>query len=86
MVIDGDRSQTFSDTSSIHNNPLTNPAPLHVTPNPILPETHTSNKGQHPGQLHNPYAIKRHTKEEMMEVHHLIAETKANKAEEMKRQ
>ena len=85
VVIDGDRSGTLSDTSSIHNNPLTNPAPLPVTPNPIHPETHTSNKNQHPGQLHNSYAIKRHTKEEMKEVCHLKAKIKAKKAEEVER-
>ena len=65
VVIDGNRSVTLSETSSIDNNPLTNPAPPPVTPNPTHPETHTSNKNQHPGQLHDPYAIKGCTKEEM---------------------
>ena len=84
-VIDGYRSGTLSDISSTHNNPLTNPATPPVTPNLICPETHTSNKNQHPGQIHDPYAIKRHTKEEMKEVCHLKAEMKAKKVEEVER-
>ena len=84
VVIDGDRSGTLSDTSSIDNSPLTNPAPLPVTPNPTCPETRTSNKNQHPGQLHNPYAIKRWAKEEMKEVCHLKAEMKAKKQKRWK--
>ena len=58
VVINGDRSGTLSGISSIDNNPSTNPAPSPVTPNPTYPETCTSNKYQHPGQLYDPYAIK----------------------------
>ena len=83
VVINGDRSQTLSDTSSSHNDPLrTNPAPLPTTPNLNCPETCTKNKHQHPGQLHNPYVVKRHTKEEMVEARCLEAKMKARKEEE----
>ena len=60
VVINGNRSQTLSDTSSAHNDSLrTNPAPLPTTPNPNCPETHTKNKHQHPGQLHNSDVLRR---------------------------
>ena len=39
----------------------------------------------HPGELHNTYTGKRHTKDEMVEAHHIDAIKKAMKAEAAKR-
>ena len=65
---------------------MSDPAPPPVTPNPNCLETRTSNKNQHPGQLHNTYTAKRRTKEEMLEARCIEAEEKARKAEEVERQ
>jgi hypothetical protein len=54
--------------------------------NPDCVETRTGNTSQHPGQLQNTYTCKRRTKEEMIEVHHIEAEKKAQKAEEAEMQ
>lgn len=83
VVINSNRSQTLSDTSPTHNDPLrTNPAPSPTTSNPNHPETHTKNKHQHPGQLHNPYGVKRHTKEEMVKACCLEAEIKKKRSKD----
>ena len=57
-----------------------------ITLKPNHPRTCTANIHQHPGDHHNTYNGKRHTKDEMVKARHLAAINKAAKAEEAKRQ